>query len=145
MTQNHSILLVDDNVDDVELAMKAFSKTKLADYIYVVSDGIEAMQYLRNEGKYVDAARPSLVLIDLNMPRKDGREVLFEMKADPKLRKLPVVVLTTSQTEEDIERVYDLHANCFITKPMDQSQLTALAHLLDAFWFEAVQLPKKRM
>jgi CheY-like chemotaxis protein len=143
MTKLINILLVDDNQDDVEFTMTAFKQTKLANHVTVVSDGFIAMQYLRKQGHYASVEKPTLVLLDLNMPRKDGREVLSEMKADPELRMIPVVILTTSQAEEDIVRSYDLHANCFVTKPVDLSQLVKVVQALDQFWFGVVQLPEK--
>ncbi len=136
------ILLVDDSPDDVELTLAALQATKLANSVFVVSDGIQAMEYLRNEGKYASAPRPSLVLLDLNMPRKDGREVLVDMKADPELGKIPVVILTTSQAEEDIVKSYELHANCFVSKPVDLSQLIKVVQQIDDFWFGVVKLPQ---
>ncbi len=136
-----TILLVDDNPDDVELTLSALKATKFANNISVVHDGIEAMNYLKQIGEFSSAVRPSLVFLDLNMPRKDGREVLVEMKNDPDLRQIPVVVLTTSQEEEDILRSYDLHANCYVTKPVDLSQLTKIVKSIDDFWFGVVHLP----
>ncbi len=141
MTNCNPILLVDDSEDDVEFTLSALEQTKLAGKVNVVSDGVEAMQYLRKEGKYGDVKRPSLVLLDLNMPRKDGREVLLEMKADPDLRQIPVVILTTSQAEEDVVRSYDLHANCFISKPVDLSQLCKVVQAIELYWFNVAQLP----
>ncbi len=135
------ILLVDDSADDVEFTLAALQETKLANKINVVSDGVEAMQYLRKAGKYVSAQRPCLVLLDLNMPRKDGREVLAEMKSDVQLRQIPVVILTTSQADEDIFRSYDLQASCFITKPVALSQLVEVVKAIEGFWFGVVKLP----
>lgn len=144
MNQLISILIADDSADDVEFTLAALQGTKLANDIHVVVDGVEAMQFLRKEGKYAHAQKPSLVLLDLNMPRKDGREVLTEMKADPSLRQIPVVVLTTSQAEEDIMRSYDLHANCYISKPVDLQALSKIVKSIDDFWFGVVQLPPTR-
>lgn len=141
MAQLINILLVDDSEDDVELTLEALHGTKFANNVQVVNDGMEAMDYLSKRGKYSSVPAPSLVLLDLNMPRKNGLEVLAEMKADPALRKIPVVILTTSQAEEDIIRSYDLHANCFISKPVDLSQLVKIVQALDDFWFGVVQLP----
>ncbi|MEX2092305.1 MAG: response regulator [Pirellulales bacterium] len=107
----------------------------------VAKDGIEAMAYLRQEGEFVDAPRPDLILLDLNMPRKDGREVLLEIKQDPDLRSIPVVVLTTSDSEQDIANMYDLHANCFVTKPVDLEQFTKIVKEIKEFWFWVVKLP----
>jgi CheY-like chemotaxis protein len=137
-----NILLVDDSEDDVEFTLKALEMTKLANKVAVVSNGIEAMAYLRKEGKYAGQPTPALVLLDLNMPKKDGREVLEEVKADPKLHTIPIVVLTTSQAEEDIVRSYDLHANCFVSKPVDLQGLVKVVQAIDNFWFGVVQLPR---
>ena len=144
MDQLINILIVDDSADDVEFTLVALQGTKLANKINVVTDGVEAMEYLRREGKYASASKPSLVLLDLNMPRKDGREVLAEMKADPELRQIPVVILTTSQAEEDIVRSYDLHANCYISKPVDLQALAKIVQTIDEFWFGVVRLPPAR-
>ncbi len=141
MQQLIHILIVDDSADDIEFTLAALKGTKLANDITVVNDGVEAMHYLRKEGKYASAPKPSLVLLDLNMPRKDGREVLTEMKEDPLLRQIPVVILTTSQAEEDIVRSYDLHANCYISKPVDLMALAKIVRSIDDFWFGVVQLP----
>jgi chemotaxis family two-component system response regulator Rcp1 len=135
------ILLVEDNPDDVELTLEALSQTKLANRVAVVEDGVEAMAYLKRQGKYADAARPALILLDLNMPRKDGRQVLEEIKADSELASIPVVVLTTSQAEEDIVRSYQLHANCYISKPVDLTQFMKVVRAIDDFWFAIVALP----
>lgn len=135
------ILLVDDNPDDVELTVEALSETKLANRIAAVEDGVEALAYLRKEGKYANVTTPSLILLDLNMPKKDGREVLEEIKADPLLRRIPVVILTTSQAEEDILRSYELHANCYISKPVDLKQFMKVVKTIDDFWFAIVSLP----
>lgn len=139
-----NILLVDDSEDDIEFTLKALEKTKLANNVSVVNDGIEAMEFLRKEGKYASVSTPSLILLDLNMPRKDGREVLTEIKADPNLRKIPVVILTTSQAEEDIVRSYELHANCFVSKPVDLEGLVKVVQRIDDFWFGVVKLPTER-
>jgi len=128
----------------VEFTLAALRETKLSNTVHVVSDGVEAMQYLRQEGQFASADRPSLVLLDLNMPRKDGREVLTEMKADPELRKIPVVILTTSQAEEDVVRSYDLHANCYISKPVGLNELSRVVRMIDEFWFGIVKLPPVR-
>lgn len=136
-----NILLVDDSEDDVEFTLKALEMTKLANKVSVVHNGVEAMAYLRKEGQYASQPTPSLVLLDLNMPMKDGREVLEEVKADPDLHKIPIVVLTTSQAEEDIVRSYELHANCFVSKPVDLQGLVKVVQAIDSFWFGVVQLP----
>jgi chemotaxis family two-component system response regulator Rcp1 len=136
-----NILIVDDSADDVEFTLAALQGTKLANDVHIVCDGVEAMQYLRQEGEFKSAKRPSLVLLDLNMPRKEGREVLAEMKADLDLRNIPVVILTTSQAEEDILRSYNLHANCYISKPVDLAELSKVVRGIDDFWFGIVHLP----
>jgi len=136
-----SILLVDDSPDDVELTLMALENTKFANSINVVSDGVYAMQYLKKEREYAGAETPTLVMLDLNMPRKNGLQVLAEMKADQNLRQIPVVILTTSQAEEDIVRSYDLNANCFISKPVDLAQLIKVVQAIEQFWFGVVQLP----
>ena len=135
------ILLVEDNEGDVRLTMEAFKDQKIANKLHNVCDGVEAMAYLRNEGKYANAPRPDLILLDLNLPKKDGREVLSEVKADPNLRRIPVVVLTTSQAEEDILKSYDLHANCYITKPVHLNELHKVVKSIESFWIGVVSLP----
>ncbi len=109
--------------------------------LQVAQDGLEALEFLRSEGQFADAARPDIILLDLNMPRMDGRELLAEIKADPKLRRIPVVILTTSKSEEDIIRTYDLHANCYITKPVDLDQFITIVRSVEDFWFSIVKLP----
>ncbi len=136
-----SILLVEDNAGDVRLTREALREGKVRNNLAVASDGIEAVAYLRKEGEYADAVRPDLILLDLNLPRKDGREVLQEIKADPALRNIPVVVLTSSQAEEDIVRAYDLHANCYVTKPVDLDQFIRVVESIEDFWFTIVKLP----
>lgn len=137
------ILLVEDSVSDIELTIEALKSTKLANNIEVCRDGVEALRYLRREGEFKNAARPSLILLDLNMPRKDGREVLEELKADSTLRTIPVVILTTSKAEEDIVRSYQLHANCYIKKPVSIEQLTTVVQTIENFWFGVVELPPR--
>lgn len=145
MNQMIDILLVEDNPDDVELTLEALSQTKLANRVAVVEDGVEAMAYLKREGKYAETAtRPSLILLDLNMPRKDGRAVLEEIKADSELSTIPVVILTTSKAEEDIVRSYQLHCNCYISKPVDLTQFMKVVRAIDDFWFAIVSLPPSR-
>jgi CheY-like chemotaxis protein len=135
------ILLVEDNPGDVRLTLETWKESKLLNHISVVADGVEAMAFLRREGKYADAAHPDLILLDLNLPRKDGREVLAEIKADERFKRIPVVVLTTSNAEQDILKTYDLHANCYITKPVDLEQFSAVVKALAEFWFSIVKLP----
>lgn len=135
------ILLVDDNPGDVRLTLEAFKDGKLANNVSIAGDGVEAMEFLRREGKYAGAVRPDLVLLDLNMPRKDGREVLEEVKNDPELRRIPIVMLTTSKAEDDILKSYDLHVNCYIQKPVDYNEFIRMLRLIEDFWFTAVVLP----
>jgi two-component system, chemotaxis family, response regulator Rcp1 len=135
------ILLVEDNVGDVRLTREAFKEGRVSNMLLVASDGIEAMARLRRQGAYLDAPRPDLILLDLNIPKMDGRQVLTEIKADPNLKRIPVVVLTTSKAEEDIVRTYDLNANCYITKPVDFDKFLAVIKSIDEFWLSIVNLP----
>ena len=135
------ILLVEDSPSDAALAKEALIEAKVHNNLHHVADGIEALEFLRREGKHAKAPRPGLILLDLNLPRKDGREVLAEIKADPHLAAIPVVVLTTSQSEQDILRMYNLHANCYITKPVDFAQFAQVVKSINDFWFTVVQLP----
>lgn len=137
------ILLVEDNPGDARLTIEAMREAKMRNRIQVVEDGVEAMEFLRRQGRFGDAPRPDLILLDLNLPRKDGREVLAEVKADPDLKRIPVVVLTTSQAEEDVVRAYDLHANCYVTKPVDLEQFMKIVAQIDEFWVKVVTLPRK--
>lgn len=141
MTNQIDILLVEDNPGDVRLTMEALKEAKLLNTIAHVPDGVEALAYLRKEGKYSEARRPDLILLDLNLPKKDGREVLAEIKNDPALKRIPVVILTTSRAEQDILKAYNLHANCYITKPVDLDQFVRVAKSIDDFWFTMVKLP----
>lgn len=135
------ILLVDDNPADVRLTLEAFKEGKLVNHVRVVENGVEAMELLHRQGKYADAARPDLVLLDLNMPKKDGREVLQEIKNDPELKRIPIIILTTSKAEEDVVRSYDSHVNCYVQKPVDYNEFTKVLRLIENFWFTAVVLP----
>jgi CheY-like chemotaxis protein len=135
------ILLVEDNPGDADLTRETLLDSKLLNHMSVVNNGVEAMAYLRHQGKYAEATRPDLILLDLNLPRKDGREVLAEVKADDRLRRIPVVVLTTSCAEQDILQTYDLHANCYITKPVNLDQFSAVVRAIEEFWFTIVKLP----
>lgn len=135
------ILLVEDNPGDVRLTQESFKESKVRNTLHVVRDGVEALAFLRGGGEYADAPRPDLVLLDLNLPKKDGREVLAEIKEDPDLKRIPVVVLTISKNEEDILRSYNLHANCYITKPVDLEQFLRVVKSVDEFWFTVVKLP----
>jgi two-component system response regulator len=137
------ILLVEDSPADVRLTKEALKDEKLYVNLNVVSDGVEAMAYLHKEGKYAKAVRPDLILLDLNLPKKDGREVLKEIKNDEKLKVIPVVVLTISKAEEDVAKSYDLHANCFITKPIDLNQFSKVVKTIQDFWLTIVKLPPK--
>ncbi len=136
------ILLVEDNPGDVRLTLEAFKEGKILNRLSVVGDGVEAMAFLRREGNYSNVPRPDLILLDLNMPRKDGREVLAEIKKDPELRRIPVIILTTSQAEQDILKSYDLHANCYITKPVDLDQFNTVVKNIQDFWLTVVKLPQ---
>ncbi len=135
------ILLVEDNPGDVRLTQEALNDGKVRNNMHVVEDGVEAVAFLRREGKYADAPRPDLILLDLNLPKKDGREVLAEIKTDEDLKRIPVVVLTTSKAEQDIFRAYDRHANCYITKPVDLDQFIKIVKGIEEFWFTIVKLP----
>ena len=137
------ILLVEDNPGDVRLTIEALKEGKVSNNLSVARDGVEALSFLRREGSHGNAARPDLILLDLNLPKKDGREVLAEIKEDSRLRRIPVVVLTTSKAEEDILRTYDLHANCYITKPVDLEQFISVVRSIDDFWLSVVRLPPK--
>jgi len=135
------ILLVEDNPGDARLTREALSMSKVRNTLHRVADGEEAMRFLRRQGSFATAPTPDLVLLDLNLPRRDGREVLEDIKSDPALRHIPVVILTSSQADEDIIRSYQLHANCFITKPVDLEQLTKVVQGIEQFWFTLVKLP----
>jgi len=135
------ILLVEDNEGDARLAIEALKDAKVKNNLSWVKDGVEALQFLRREGEHVDAPHPDVILLDLNLPKKDGREVLAEIKEDDSLRRIPVVILTVSQAEEDIIRTYDLHANCFITKPLDLEQFMRVVRAIEDFWLSIVKLP----
>lgn len=135
------ILLVEDNPGDVRLTLEVFKESKMRNNLSSVGDGVAALAFLRREGKYVQSPRPDLILLDLNLPKKDGREVLAEIKEDPDLRRIPVVVLTTSQAERDVVRSYNLHANCYISKPIDLEQFIAVVRSIEDFWLSSVKLP----
>jgi two-component system, chemotaxis family, response regulator Rcp1 len=135
------ILLVEDSPGDVRLTREALRDAKIKNNLHVVEDGVEAMAFLRREGKYAGVPRPDLILLDLNLPRKSGREVLTEVKSDPVLRTIPVVVLTTSADEQDIVRSYQHHANCYITKPVDLEQFLTVVSSIEDFWLSIVRLP----
>ena len=135
------ILLVEDNPGDVRLTVEGLKESKVRNNLHVARDGVEAMEFLHREGKHTSAVRPDLILLDLNLPRMDGREVLAEIKSDPKLKTIPVVVLTTSRAEHDVLRSYELQANCYITKPVDLEQFITVVKSIEDFWFTIVTLP----
>ena len=137
------VLLVEDDPGDVVLIREAFEHNKVYNALHVVSDGVQALEFLRREGEYADARRPDLVLLDLNLPRKDGREVLAEVQADADLRTIPVVVLTTSKAEEDIARSSDLHANAYVSKPVDFDRFIEVVRQIDDFFVSVVKLPNR--
>jgi chemotaxis family two-component system response regulator Rcp1 len=137
------ILLVEDNPGDVRLTREALKDAKMSNLLHVVEDGASALDFLHQRGDYVHAPRPDLILLDLNLPRKNGREVLQEIKEDPRLKIIPVVILTSSQAEEDILGAYSLHANCYITKPVDFAQLTKIVRTIEDFWLSIVTLPPR--
>ena len=137
------ILLVEDNPGDVRLTVEVLKEGKMLNRLSVVHDGVEALAFLRREGQYANAVRPDLIMLDLNLPKKDGREVLAEIKADQKLRVIPVVILTTSQAEQDILKSYNLHANCYIIKPVDLEQFIMVLKLIEDFWLTIVKLPPR--
>lgn len=135
------ILLVEDNPGDIELTRIALEDNKMSVNLNVAEDGVEALKFLKKQGQYQGAPHPDLILLDLNLPRKDGREVLAEMKADPILKRIPVVILTTSQAEEDVLKAYNLSANCYITKPVDLDRFVKIVRSIENFWFTIVKLP----
>lgn len=137
------ILLVEDNPGDVELTREALETARVSNRLHVVDDGAEAIDFLFRRGKFALAPRPDIILLDLNLPNKDGREVLSEIKADANLSQIPIVVLTTSQADEDILRAYQLHANCYITKPIDFNQFLRIVASIQDFWLNVVKLPGK--
>ncbi len=137
------ILLVEDNAGDVRLTREAFKDAKVHLDLYVVSDGVEAINFLRRQGPYLESPRPDLILLDLNLPRKDGREVLTEIKTDPGLKTIPVVILTTSGSDVDIENSYQLHANCYVSKPVELDGFLEVIRSIDDFWLSAVRLPRE--
>jgi two-component system, chemotaxis family, response regulator Rcp1 len=142
-TRAVQILMVEDNPADARLVREVMRDSKMLNEIHWVGDGVEAMAFLRRQGKYATVPRPNLIFLDLNMPRKDGREVLREVKSDADLRRIPVVVMTSSQAEEDIARAYDQHANCYVRKPIDFEQFHKVVKTLENFWFTTVELPTR--
>ena len=135
------ILLVEDNPGDVRLTQEALKESKITNSLTVAKDGVEALEVLRREGVHADAPKPDVIFLDLNLPRMDGREVLSIIKEDPELRRIPVVVLTTSEAEQDVLRAYDLHANCYICKPVDLDQFIRVVRSIESFWLSVVKLP----
>lgn len=134
-------LLAEDNPGDVRLTKEALRESKISNNLNVVPDGVEAMAFLRRTGNYPNAPRPDVILLDLNLPKKDGREVLAEVKADPNLRLIPVVIITSSEAEQDVLRTYELHANCYVTKPVDLEQFIKVIQSIETFWLTIVTLP----
>lgn len=139
--KNKTIFLIEDNRGDIRLIQEALKSTAVQCEVVVARDGMEAMAYLRQDGEYADAVRPDLILLDLNLPKKDGREVLAEIKADPSLKHIPVIVLTTSRNEEDIFKSYDLYVNCYISKSRNLSQLFKIVRGIEEFWLDTATLP----
>ena len=135
------ILLVEDNPDDADLTIDALRDGRVRNRITHLEDGVEAMAFLRREGPYADAPRPDLILLDLHMPRMNGREVLAEVKRDPDLRRIPIVIMTTSDDEKDVTAAYNLHVNCYVTKPVDLDQFIGVVKSIEHFWFSVVKLP----
>jgi CheY-like chemotaxis protein len=135
------ILLVEDNLGDIRLTQEALKDSTLENNLSVVQDGVQALTFLRREGNFTGAPRPDIILLDLNLPRKDGREVLAEIKEDARLKRIPVVVLTTSDDDKDIMVSYNLHANCYITKPVDLNRFVDIIKTIEGFWFQVVKLP----
>lgn len=138
------ILLVEDSDADIRLTIEALKESKVSNRLHIVRDGEEAMEFLRRRGEYADAPFPDLILLDLNLPRKDGREVLAEIKSDHELKQIPVVILTTSKAEEDVLKAYRLHANCYVTKPVDLEQFITVVKSIEDFWFTVVKLPPNK-
>ena len=137
------ILLAEDNPNDVEMTRRAFKKGKFLNNLHVVNDGVEALQYLRQDGEYEDVPRPDIILLDLEMPRKDGKEVLEELEVDPDLSRIPVVVLTSSEAERDIVESYEHNANAYLTKPVGYKAFQDIVRQIESFWFEVVKLPEE--
>ncbi|MFA6924621.1 MAG: response regulator [Bacteroidales bacterium] len=137
------ILIVEDNSGDARLIREVLKEGKIMNSLHIVKDGVEAMEFLYKKGKYENTPNPDLIILDLNLPRKDGREVLAEIKENNELKKIPIVIMTTSQAEEDILRSYNLHANCYITKPLDLNQFIKVVKSIEDFWFSVVKLPPK--
>jgi two-component system response regulator len=139
------ILIVEDNPGDARLIKEVLNDNKVYNSLYIVNDGVEAMNFLHNQGEYQNVPRPDIIILDLNLPKRDGREVLAEIKADEELRHIPVVIMTISQAEEDILKTYKLHANCYITKPIDLNEFIKVVKSIEDFWFSIVKLPPKNV
>lgn len=137
------ILMVEDNLGDVRLTQEALREGKVRNHLHVAADGVDAMAFLRREGQHANAPQPDLILLDLNLPKKSGPEVLAEIKEDPELRRIPVVILTVSKAEEDVLKSYNLHANCYITKPVNLDQFLAVVKSIEDFWLTVVMLPPR--
>jgi CheY-like chemotaxis protein len=137
------ILLVEDNPGDARLTVEALKESKVRNKLHIAEDGVEAMAFIHRKGKYTDAPHPDLILLDLNLPRKDGREVLAEIKEDPELKRIPVVILTISKAQEDIFKTYNLHANCYITKPVDLERFITVVKSIEDFWLTIAKLPSE--
>lgn len=135
------ILLVEDNLADADLMIDALEECCVQNTVHLTRDGFEALDFLYRRGEFPQVPRPDLIMLDLNLPKKDGREVLAEVKSDPHLRRIPIIIITTSQSQEDVEKTYDLHANCFLMKPRDLSELIDLVRRIEQFWFDVVKLP----
>ena len=138
------VLLVEDNPGDVRLTREALKEGKVRNNLHVAADGVEALRFLRREGDHRNAVRPDLILLDLNLPRKSGREVLVEIKADPDLRRIPVIILSTSASDDDVASAYDLAANCYVTKPVDLDEFIGVVRAIDSFWLSLARLPTAR-
>lgn len=138
-----NILLVEDNPGDIRLTQEAFKEGTVPKNLHVVKDGVEAMDFLRRKGNFINVPTPDIILLDLNLPRKDGREVLADIKSDELLRFIPVIILTTSDSEQDISKAYSLYANCFVTKPVDLDQFIFIIRQIEIFWFQVTKLPTR--
>lgn len=144
-SKSKNLLLVEDNAGDIRLTQEALKDGNFLVNLSIATDGVEAVEFLHRTGKYKDAPRPDLILLDLNLPRKNGREVLSEIKSDPDLKRIPVLVMTTSKAQQDIEKAYSLNANCYITKPLDLEEFMDVVHSIEDFWLDKACLPAPRM
>ena len=141
MSSQHTVLLIEDNPGDVRLTREALKEGKVYSNLHWAKDGVEALEFLRHQGRFAGVPRPDIILLDLNLPKKDGREVLSEIKNDDDLKRIPVVILTTSKAEEDVLRSYQLHANCYVTKPVDLEKFIVVVQSIDMFWLTVATLP----